>query len=182
MSSTPVCLTETKPLFEITKNNARVPDPTNPGFNTLGGEQRVRGVAVDLAGLLTPRLSWTSGYAFLDSEVVRGAPGAQTGQPLVNAPEHSLSLWANYRVSNRLELGAGARYVAEQLAQNTGAGRSVPSYRLFDAMARYRLSGTLSLKLNLTNLGDELYFEQLHPWHVVPGPGRTAMLAVNLEL
>src|SRR5690606_27627241 len=112
----------------------------------------------------------------------RGAPGAATGQPLVNAPEHSLSVWANYRVSDRFDAGLGYRYVAEQLAQNTGAGRRVPAYSLVDAMVRYRLRANLRLKLNLTNLGDELYFEQLHPWHVIPGPGRTATLAVNVEL
>lgn len=169
-------------LFEITKDNARVADPANPGFNTLGGEQRIRGVALDVSGMLTKRLFWTSGYAYLDSQVVRGAPGAATGQPLVNAPEHSLSVWANYRVSDRFDAGLGYRYVAEQLAQNTGAGRRVPAYSLVDAMVRYRLRANLRLKLNLTNLGDELYFEQLHPWHVIPGPGRTATLAVNVEL
>ena len=47
-------------------------------------------------------------------------------------------------------------------------------------MARYRLSAKLSVKLNVTNLGNELYFEQLHPWHVIQGPGRTAMVAVNV--
>ncbi len=36
------------------------------------------------------------------------------------------------------------------------------------------------MKLNVTNLGNDLYFEQLHPWHVVPGPGRTATVAVNV--
>jgi catecholate siderophore receptor len=169
-------------LFDITKDNARVADPANPGFNTLGGEQRIRGISVDLTGMLTPRLYWASGYAYLDSEVVRGAAGAIVGQRLANAPKHSLSVWANYRVSNRIDLGLGARYVDEQLAQNTGTGRLVPGYNLFDTMVRYRVSSTMAVKLNVTNLGDELYFEQLHPWHVIPGPGRTATLAVNLNL
>lgn len=169
-------------LFEITKTNARVPDPANPGFNTLGGEQRIRGLSVDVTGLITPRLHVASGYAYLDSEVVRGAAGAATGARLANAPEHSLSIWINYRIATAFDVGVGARYVSEQLAQNTGAGRLVPSYRLFDAMVRYRLSDRLTVKLNLTNLTDELYFEQLHPWHVIPGPGRTAMLAVNTTL
>jgi catecholate siderophore receptor len=56
----------------------------------------------------------------------------------------------------------------------------VPSYRLFDAMARYRVSDAVAFKLNLANIGDELYFDQLHPWHVVPGPGFTATFAVNV--
>jgi len=166
-------------LFEISKTNARVPDPSNPGFNTLGGEQRMRGLSVDLNGMLTRRLYVASGYAYLDGEIVRGAAGATTGARLANAPEHSLSVWVNYGVTSRFDLGLGARYVSEQLAQNTGTGRLTPSYSVFDAMGRYRLSDTIAIKLNLANLTDELYFEQLHAWHVVPGPGFTATLAVN---
>jgi catecholate siderophore receptor len=166
-------------VFEITKTNARVADPTNPGFNTLGGEQRIRGVSIDVTGMLTPRIYWASGYAYLDGEVVRGAAGATTGARLANTPEHSLSVWLDYRATSRLDFGLGARYVGEQLARSTGDGRHVPSYSVYDAMVRYRLSDALTFKLNVTNLTDELYFEQLHPWHVIPGPGRTAMFAIN---
>ncbi len=167
-------------VFEITKRNARVPDPSNPGFNTLGGEQRIRGLSVDLTGMLAPRIYLASGYAYLDGEVVRGAAGAATGARLANTPEHSLSVWIDYRLNARFDMGLGARYVDEQLAQNTGSGRQAPSYTVFDAMLRYRASSTTAIKLNVTNLTDELYFEQLHPWHVVPGPGLTATLAVNM--
>ena len=173
-------LSLTSAVFDITKTNARVADPGNPGFNTLGGEQRIRGASVDLTGMLTPRLYLASGYAYLDGKVVRSAAGAVAGQRLANTPQNSFSVWLDYRVTDKLDFGAGGRYVGDQLAMNTGAGRSVPSYRVFDAMARYRLSAKLSVKLNVTNLGNELYFEQLHPWHVIPGPGRTAMVAVNV--
>ncbi|HSG64068.1 MAG TPA: TonB-dependent receptor, partial [Gammaproteobacteria bacterium] len=169
-------------IFEITKTNARVADPDNPGFNTLGGEQRIRGASVDISGVLNERAFIVAGYTYLDSEVVRSAPGAATGAPLANAPEHSLSAWADVRLSDRLDVGMGVRYVDEQLAQNTGAGKSVPDYWLFDAMARYVVSESLTLKLNLANLTDEYYFEQLHPWHVVPGAGFTATLAINYTL
>ncbi len=172
-------LSITGALFEITKTNARVPDPNNPGFNTLGGEQRIRGLSVDANGMLGERLYLSAGYTFLDGEVVKAAPGAAAGAELANAPEHSFSLWLNYLISERLDFGFGARYVSEQLAQNTGDGKSVPSYSIFDAMARYRVSDTITLKLNIANLADEFYFDQLHPWHVVPGPGQTATLAVN---
>jgi catecholate siderophore receptor len=167
-------------LFQIEKTNARVPDPTTPGFNTLGGEQRVRGLSVDASGSLTDRIFLSSGYAYLDGEVTRGAAGSTPGARLANVPEHSLSVWIDYLVSNNFDIGLGARYVSEQLAQNTGAGKSVPSYGLFDAMARYRLSDSVTLKVNLANLTDEYYFDQLHPWHVVPGAGFTATFAVNV--
>lgn len=168
-------------LFEIDKTNARVPDPSNPGFNTLGGEQRMRGLSAEVTGLVTDALYVTAGYAYLDGEVVRSAPGAVSGAKLANAPKNSASLWADYRVTASFDFGVGLRYVSEQLAQITGAGKAVPSYTRVDAMARYRFSDNLTVKLNLANLTDEYYFDQLHPWHVVPGAGFTTTLAVNLS-
>lgn len=169
-------------VFEITKANARVPDPDRPGFNALGGEQRVRGLSIDLMGLLTPRMFVQAGYSYLDSEVITAAPGAATGAALANAPEHSLSVWMDYQISEPLDFGIGVRFVDEQLAQNTGRGKTVPDYWLLDAMVRYNVSDRITVKLNLTNLTDEYYFGQIHPWHVVPGPGFTATLAANFFL
>jgi catecholate siderophore receptor len=163
-------------VFEITKTNARVPDPNNPGSNTLGGEQRIRGVSLDVNGMLARDLYLSAGYAYLDGEVVKAAAGAA----LANAPEHSLSSWMNYRLTDRIDFGVGARYVSEQLAVSAGGGKSVPSYTLWDAMGRYQLSNTVTIKVNLANVTDEYYFEQLHPWHVVPGAGFTTTLAVNV--
>lgn len=168
-------------VFEITKTNARVPDPANPGFNTLGGEQRMRGVSVDLAGMPTDRLYLVAGYAYLDGEVVRAAPGAAAGAKIANAPENSVNVWANYQASTRFDIGFGARYVGEQFAQSALNGRMVPSYSTYDAMARYSLSQSMALKVNVTNVTDEFYFEQLHMWHVVPAAGRTVTFAVNAE-
>jgi len=168
-------------VFEITKKNARVADPANPGFNTLGGEQRMRGVSVDVTGMVTDRFYLVAGYAYLDGEVVRGAAGAAVGAKIANAPEDSANVWANYRVTSRFDFGLGARYVGEQYAQSAINGRKVPSYSTFDAMGRYAVSQSMALKLNVTNVTDEFYFEQLHMWHIVPAAGRTVTFAVNAE-
>jgi len=168
-------------LFETTKKNARVADASNPGFNMLEGEQRVRGVSVDVTGTLTDRVYLSAGYVYLDSEVVKAAPGGVTGMRLVNSPENSVSVWADYQVTGRIDFGVGVRYTSEQLAQNTGAGRRVPDYTIYDAMVRYQASDSLTLKLNLANLRDELYFGQIHTWHVVPGAGFTTTFAINFE-
>ena len=54
-------------------------------------------------------------------------------------------------------------------------------YWTFDAMVRYEWSEHLAFKVNLTNLTDKYYYDALHPQHVIPGAGRTAMFAVNLN-
>jgi len=169
-------------IFETTKTNARVPDPDRPGFNTLGGELRVRGFSVDVTGLPSQRMFVQAGYTYLDSEVTKSAAGTVAGSPLANAPEHSLATWVDYQISEPLDFGIGARYVGEQFAQNNGQGKVIPDYWILDAMVRYNLTDRTTVKLNLTNIGDEYYFGQLHPWHVIPGPGFTAMLALNFSL
>ncbi len=46
-------------------------------------------------------------------------------------------------------------------------------------MAKYVFTQNIQLQLNVYNLFDEYYLEQLHPWHVVPGAGRSAQLSVK---
>ena len=170
-------------IFRIKKLNARVPDPTAPGFNALGGEQRVDGAEIELVGRPTGTWEVRGGYTLLDSETTRSARGGpRVGAPLLVTPEHTVSLWSQHRFTPALEAGVGALYVSSRLGQNTPASYLVaPGYELFDAMARYRVLPNLTVQLNVHNLTDKFYFDQLHPFHVVPGPGRTTTLSVRLD-
>ncbi len=37
------------------------------------------------------------------------------------------------------------------------------------------------MQLNVNNIFDEYYYDQLHPFHVVPGAARTALLSLNFN-
>lgn len=169
--------------FRIEKLNARVPDPDVTGFNTLGGEQRVDGFEVELVGRLLTRWTVRAGYTYLDSEVVRTTPGGPVlGAPLTMAPRHTASVWSEYALPAGLQVGVGVTSVSSRLAQNTASSYLVaPGYTTIDAMMRYRLSETLAVQLNVNNLTDKYYYDQLHPFHVIPGPGRTALLSLRLS-
>ena len=163
-------------LFRIDKTNARVPDPLNPGFNTLAGEQRIQGISFNLTGNISESLELMTGYTRLNDEQLNRLTGT-TGR-IDNVAPDTFSIWMNWIASNRFDLGAGARYVDERVV---GDSKRVDDYWAFDAMAEYAYSDSLRFKLNLTNLTDEVYFDQLHPWHVIPGPGLTAIFAINLD-
>jgi len=172
----------TAALFRLEKDNARVPDPTNPGFNTLEGTQRVEGFSVNVVGQLSENWKLMAGYAYLDSKVVKSAPGAAPpGTPLVNTPKHALSFFTEYRIFPHFEIGAGGQYASSRLAQNVPPVKKVPSYWTFDVMAKYDLTEQMSLQLNVNNVFDKYYYEQLHPFHVVPGQGRVALLTLNFD-
>lgn len=169
-------------LFEIVKNNARVPDPGRPGFNALAGEQKVDGFSLNATGKVLEGLTVTGGYTYLDSEEAKTAPGLDNlGRPLLNVAKNNFSAWLNYAVTPAIELGAGARFVDERLARNLTPLNVAPSYWAYDAMGKYTVNQHLTLKLSLTNVTDELYYDQLHPFHVVPGAGFAGVFAINLD-
>ncbi len=176
-------LTVNASIFRLEKTNARIPDISNPGFNILGGEQRVDGFQLQATGLITPQFMINAGYTFLQSEVTKAAVGAPAlGRALINTPKHSFSIFAEYSFSNGLDIGAGALYQSSRLAQNAGATPlRVEGYWTFDAMAAYQINDHMALQLNVYNIADKYYMSQLHPWHVVPGAGRSALLAVKFN-
>jgi len=171
-------------IFRLEMNNVRVPDPNTPGFNILGGDQRVDGAEVEAVGHLTDAWKLRAGYTYLDSETVRSTPGGPVqGAPLTITPRNSATLFTEYRIIAPLEVSVGALAVSSRLGQNTAARfESAPGYATFDAMARYELSPRIQLQLNINNLANRYYLEQLHPFHVIPGEGRVAQLTFTVKL
>jgi len=170
-------------LFKLEKINARVPDPTLPGFNTLGGNQQVRGAEIEAAGQITGRWQMRAGYTYLDSETTRSSPGGPlVGRPLVATPRNTLSMFTTYRFHPAFEVGAGVLSVSSRLGQNTAAGYEVaPGYTTLAAMARYEPSQQVSVQLNVDNLTNKYYLDQLHNAHVIPGEGRSGRLSVTFH-
>ena len=48
-------------------------------------------------------------------------------------------------------------------------------------MAKYPVTEHVSLQFNLNNLTDNQFYDLLHPAHVVPGAGRTALLTLSFK-
>ena len=47
--------------------------------------------------------------------------------------------------------------------------------------AAYRPIKPLELRMNIINVADTVYFDQVHPSHVVPGAGRTFLFSGTLR-
>lgn len=179
-SATPQ-LVLTTAVFEIEKTNVRVPDPTIPGFNTLGGDQQVRGFETELSGNLTAAWKVHLGYAYMDSQTVKSAPGGPlVGEPLTITPKDTFSLVTEYRILPNVEVGGDVVSVSSRLGQNTAASfLTAPGYTAAGLMAKYIVSNRLTVQVNVYNVADTVYYDQLHPFHVVPGAGRGALLTVT---
>ena len=112
--------TLTSSIFQIEKLNARVPDPNNSAFNVLGGDQRVRGFEVGVAGSITDNWQIYAGYAYLNSKVIKSSVAASIGVPLANTPQNTFSLWTTYLLPwYSVQLGGGVQYVDRRLASTT---------------------------------------------------------------
>ena len=168
-------------VFRIEKLNARTPGvlPGDPP-QVLEGKQRVEGAELSIEGSITPAWRVLAGYTFLDSTTVESNNPGEIGKELVNTPPNSFNVWSTYTLPNGFHFGGGARFVDRRFG-NTINTRSVEAYWTFDAVASYPISKHIDLKLNLYNLTDKFYFDRIGGGHIVPGPGRAAMLGTSFR-
>jgi len=170
-------------LFRLEKTNARTVDPDTL-LQVLEGEQRVQGFELGVTGRPLPRWNLFVGYTYLDSKVLE-ALDVQNGVPikgkqLQNTPKHSATLWTTYDIGEQWQVGTGVFFVGERFA-NTSNTNLVPETVRWDATVAYQLNKNIQLRLNAINLTDSLYFDGIHPSHVVPGAGRTFILSGNFR-
>ncbi|WP_028240245.1 TonB-dependent receptor [Stutzerimonas azotifigens] len=179
-------------IFRTEKTNARVTDAD--GLTRNIGETEINGFEIGASGTITPKWKVFANYTYLDTEIVdagaanvgtRTAPiyveGLDNGNEVPNAPRNSFSFWSTYQVLPRLSIGAGASYVDSRFG-NTANSVEVPDYWRYDAMAQYQVSRNLDLQLNVQNLTDKRYFDQVYSTHYAHvAPGRTALLTTSFH-
>jgi catecholate siderophore receptor len=170
-------------LFNIVKTNARTTDP-GLGIQVLEGKQRVNGFEIGVVGRPLPQWNIFAGYTYLDSRVVDALEVASgipvEGKRIQNVPENTFSLWTTYDITDQWQVGGGVFYVDQRFANNINTNVA-PAYVRADITAAYRPIKALELRMNVQNIADEVYFDQVHPAHVVPGAGRTFLFTGTLR-
>ena len=96
-------------------------------------------------------------------------------------PAHSGTIWSTYKLKMGLELGGGVRYVGSRYT-NVANIRKVSDYWLVDATAGYDINEKFNLRLNIFNIFDERFADQISGGHFVPGPGRSAVATLGFRL
>ena len=175
--------------FRTVKDNAREASPANSLLYVLAGKQKVTGFETDLRGRITSRWEMLASYAHLDSRVVSSHfyPAA-VGYPLANVPRNTLAVWNDYRLPAHFEFGVGANYVSSRNASSTvpldpttREVKQVPGYWVFNGMVGHPLGEHVDLQLNVYNVANRYYYDQIHPGHIVPGPGRSALIDLKFK-
>jgi catecholate siderophore receptor len=168
-------------LFRTVKTNARITDPDQSVTLVLDGEQRVNGLELTYSGNITGKWKVFGGYTYMQSELVKTTLEADEGNHMPGTPRNSFNLWSTYQLIPKLTIGGGATFVDSRFG-NEANSVEVPSYWRYDAMASYALTKNVDLQLNVQNLLDKRYYDQVFTTHYAHmAAGRTALMSANFH-
>ena len=171
-------------VFHTEKTNERNTDADSAATQyLLSGQRHATGMEFNLAGRLTPR--WDIFYnhtwipsARIDQSNVTEGNAQRVGDRPGLTPKHSASLWTTYRVAPMWRLGLGLNH---RSSQNPEGNRNVtaPAFTTADAMVEYLVSEATTLKLNVSNLTNKLYADNLYRGFYAPGAARAVQLSLK---
>jgi len=146
----------------------RIPITDATGFTTRSGDQRSRGLEVEVAAEPRPRLRTFFSYAYNDAELTEFMPCVivgpgpcddmnfdYSGNTPKMAPEHLANLWVSKSFEGGFGVAGGVRYVDEQFISEDNQ-YAIDSSVVVDAAFFYDRQAW-RFKLNLKNVTDEEY-------------------------
>ncbi|HXH52604.1 MAG TPA: TonB-dependent siderophore receptor [Sphingomicrobium sp.] len=174
-------LSFTAAAYQLDRTNSRAPGAV-PGTVVLTGEQRSRGIEVELTGEILPNWQVSAGYALQDGKITRTTAAAPEGRKLPLFPRHQLSLWTRYDFTSAFGGGFGLRHQSKSFASISNAVQ-LPAFTRVDLAGYVRLSQQIEAQLNLENVFGENYFVTAHnDNNIMPGAPRTARLTLKFGL
>lgn len=143
-------------IYDLRRQNVTTADPVNTNFSVQTGEQRARGLELELGADLRNSWKLTAAYAYTDAEVTRDNNAAIVGKPINLTPKHTLSTWATYRLQDlkRVTVGLGGRYVSEQVG---ALPFTLPSYFVADTSLSY-YGDRFRVTAGIKNLFNKVYY------------------------
>ncbi|MDH6593500.1 iron complex outermembrane receptor protein [Variovorax sp. TBS-050B] len=140
------------------------------------GEISVRGLELEATTELMPRLNLTASYAYTPRAIVTASSReSEIGKQATAVPRNRLSVWADYRFSNGVKVGLGARFNGSTRGDGeVAAPAKLPAYTLIDAMIGYDID-RWTLALNLRNLTNKTYIANCAYAYCYYGTQRTAV-------
>jgi len=175
-------LSATLAYFDITRNNVLTTDPLDTDFSVQTGEQKSRGLELDIAGEILPGWKVIATYTYTDAYVSEDNDPETVNDRLAGVPYNSASLWTTYEFQTGnlqgLGLGMGIVYVGEREATLPN-DLEIPSYVRTDATIFYRQNNWRAA-VNFKNLFDTKYYES-QGFFVVPAAPFTVLGTVSFD-
>ena len=132
---------------------------------------------------MTDKLSVIGGVSLLDAEVMESpsGPGA-----MVNTAETSAYIQGKYAVTDAWSVGGTITYSGKiyggTYSANRDTGLTIDDWTRLDLMSDYKINSAATVRLNVLNVTDELYYDALYrsgtPF-VFVAPGRSAVVTLD---
>lgn len=169
--------------YDITKRNVATTDPDNINFSIAVGEQRSRGIELDVIGGILSGWNVIASYAYTDAEITEDNDLSE-GNQLNGVPFNSASLWTSYEIQGGdlqgLGFGIGLFYAGERQGDLENSFE-VPDYLRTDAALFYR-RGNSRASINVKNLFDIDYIEATERRNrIAPGAPLTVIGSISIE-
>ncbi|GAB4372110.1 MAG: TonB-dependent siderophore receptor [Elainellaceae cyanobacterium] len=170
-------------FYDITKTNVATTDPDNPDFSIAVGEQRSRGIDLNVAGEILSGWNVIASYGLIDAEVTE-SNDLPEGSRVQNVPANTASLWTTYEIQRGdlqgLGFGLGLFYVDER-AGDFEDTFDLPSYLRTDAAVFYRRNNWRAA-INVQNLFDVEYYRSNNFGRVAIEPGAPFTIIGSLQV
>jgi iron complex outermembrane receptor protein len=171
-------------VYEITRQNVTTRDPADLTQSIQTGEQRARGVELDIAGDLGSGWNLLASAAYTDAVLTQDNTFTP-GNRIQGVPRYSGSLWATREIRGGdwkgFGFGAGV-FAAGKREGDLNNSYQVPGYTRADASLHYRSDGW-RITLGVKNVFDKEYIESpVSRTEVYPGAPRTVSAAVEVKL
>lgn len=169
--------------FQISKPSGEL---SNGAF-TVSGEQRVRGLELNLYGEVVPGLRLLGGATLLDGELTKTAIAANLGNTPIGVPSTQLNLGAEWDMPwlRGLTLTGTMIYTGKQFI-NTANTQSLPDWTRFDLGARYatEIAGRkTTFRAAVQNVADAKYWSSVASFGTFyAGAPRTFKLSMTVDL
>ena len=181
-------LSLTTALYRLAKTNVRETSPIDPTTSILAGNYRVYGFEVGAVGHITPNWQVTAGYSYNDAEVVSSPNINELHHQPPNAPKHTFSTFTEYKLPwYSIEVGGGVNLISSRTASSlpvtgTTVIQRAPGYTIGQLFAKAPINERLMAQVNITNISDQVYYDGLHPGHIITGAARAALFTLTFKL
>ncbi len=175
-------------IFRTEKYNERTTDAdfASNAF-LLSGKRHSDGIELDIVGRITRQLEVYFSASYIPTAVIDqigSVQAAVVGQRVGLVPRFTGSIYANYEFDSRFRVGVGVRGASKNypLQGTTGAAQSTvvaSGYAAIDLLAEYRITPDLFAQLNVTNLKNKTYGDQLYQGFYVVGSPRLVQLSLG---
>ena len=158
-------------------------DTANNSF-LLSGQRHTDALEFEVAGRINPQWDVFAGLGFLraviDKSGSNAAGQAEVGQNPGLSPTRQATLFTTYRIGDKWRIGGGLTAVSQNKPANsvTSTNRA-PGYAKVDALLEYTINQGNTVKLNIDNALNKVYFNSLYRGFAAPGPERSVRVTLT---